>query len=93
MSGAENRGQGGRTDGRGRPDGTDRRLDESLSALAAGPSKPPAMSDALAAAIRDLEPIGMRFPRRESAAVLVMSLVYATGILAWLGVRDDLGVA
>jgi len=90
----ETTGRGGR-DGSGtegeaqRADGIDRRIEESLSALGAGPSEPPPMGEALSRAIGDLEPVGMRFPRRESAAVLVLSLVYATGILAWLGVRDD----
>jgi hypothetical protein len=74
---------------RGQPEGIDRRLEESLSALS-GEGEAPPMSEALARELAALRPATTRAPRGEWTAVLVLSLFYATGILAWLGVRDDL---
>jgi len=71
-------------------DGIDLRLEGSLSALAGATGEAPPMSGALAAELDGLAPATMRMPRRAWAAVLVISLFYALGLLAWMGVRDDL---
>jgi len=71
-------------------DGVDRRVEESLSALSTEGGAAPAMGSALIRELARLQPATTRLPRREWAAVLGLSLFYATGILAWMGVRDAL---
>lgn len=74
----------------GEQDGIDRRLEESLSALSGAAGEAPPMGSALLRELAGLRPATTRMPRREWAGVLVLSLFYAIGILAWMGVRDDL---
>jgi uncharacterized membrane protein YqjE len=75
----------------GGPDGIDRRLEESLSALAAAQIEPPPMSDELAGELAELQPTRTRAPVRQSAVVIVVSLLYGGAILAVLGLRHDFG--
>jgi hypothetical protein len=70
-------------------DGIDRRLDESLSALSGAAGEAPPIGSELARELAGLKPATTRMPRREWAGVLVLSLFYGIGILAWMGVRDD----
>jgi hypothetical protein len=65
-------------------------VEESLNALAGASGQAPPMSEALARELANLAPATTRAPRGEWAGVLVLSLVYGTGLLAWMGVRDDL---
>lgn len=71
-------------------DGIDRKVEASLSALATDENAAPPMGSALARELAGLQPATTRLPRREWAAVLGLSLFYGTGLLAWVGVRDDL---
>lgn len=71
-------------------DGFDRKVEESLSALATDETAAPPMGSALVRELAGLRPATTRLPRREWAAVLGLSTFYGTGILAWMGVRDDL---
>ncbi len=71
-------------------DGFDRKVEESLSALATDETAAPPMGSALVRELAGLRPATTRLPHREWAAVLALSLFYGTGILAWMGVRDDL---
>jgi hypothetical protein len=71
-------------------DGFDRKVEESLSALATDETAAPPMGSALARELAGLQPATTRLPRREWAAVLGLSVFYGTGLLAWMGVRDDL---
>jgi hypothetical protein len=63
---------------------------EGMAALAAVRPKARPMSAALASEISAMAPVRMRRPRRQLAILVALSLVYATGVLALLGVRADL---
>jgi hypothetical protein len=71
-------------------DGVDPKVEASLSALATDDTAVPPMGSALVRELAGLQPATTRLPRREWAAVLGLSVFYGTGLLAWMGVRDDL---
>ena len=68
----------------------DQRVEDSLSALGALPAPAPPMSDALAHQLEDLRAVTPRAPARQLAGVVALSLLYAGGLVAFLGVRPDL---
>jgi Negative regulator of sigma F len=72
-------------------DGIDRRLEESLSAIAAAQIEPPPMDYELSRELDQLEPTRTRAPRLQSTIVIVVSLLYGGAILAALGLRHDFG--
>ncbi len=71
-------------------DGIDRRVERSLSALAAAPIAAPPMSEELAREIEGLAPARTRSPRRQLGLVVGLSLLYGAVALALLGMRHDL---
>jgi hypothetical protein len=69
----------------------DVRVDRSLDALAgaAGADAPP-MGDLLAREVERMKPVRPRAPRRQMGGVVALSLLYAGGLVAAIGVRRDL---
>jgi hypothetical protein len=62
-------------------------LEQRASALSA--FVPPPMSPALEAELGTLAPVATRRPVRQLARLVALSLLYATGVLALVTVRDD----
>lgn len=52
---------------------------------------PPPMSAALEAELGHLQPVAPRRPMRQLALLVAISVIYATGMLAMLATRQDLG--
>lgn len=63
-------------------------LDRGLDALRED-LPPPAMSDALERELAGLEPVKTRRPVRQLVTIVALSLLYAGGLLALLGIRPD----
>lgn len=74
-------------------DPLDRKLEESLGAIGATADDPPppALSAELERELGALAAVKTRAPRRQLAGILVLSLLYAGGVLALCGLRRDLG--
>lgn len=69
----------------------DAQVDRSLDALAgAGAGDAPPMSDALARELERMKPARPRTPRRQLSGIVALSLLYAGGLVAAIGVRRDL---
>lgn len=68
----------------------DQRVEDGLSALGALAATAPPLGDALARELESLRPVKPRVPARQLAGVLALSLLYAGGLVAFLGVRPDL---
>jgi len=72
-------------------DPLDRKLEESLGALGAEEDAAPAISPELERELAALAPVKTRAPARQLAGILALSLLYASGLVALIGIRRDLG--
>ncbi len=68
----------------------DNPVDQSLKALADLRPEPPALGDQLEAELASLKPVVTRRPKRQYALLGAVSVIYSLGLLAVLGLRDDL---
>ena len=68
----------------------DAQLDRSLDALAGAAGAAPPMSDALARELEGMKPARPRAPGRQLGGIVALSLLYAGGLVAAIGVRRDL---
>jgi hypothetical protein len=71
-------------------DPLDQKLEESLGALGAAPDAAPALGPELERELAQLTPVKTRVPARQLAGILALSLLYATGLVALIGLRRDL---
>lgn len=71
-------------------DPLDRKLEESLGALGAAESAS-AIGPELERELSALGPVKTRVPGRQLAGILALSLLYASGLVALVGIRRDLG--
>ncbi|MEO8704704.1 MAG: NrsF family protein [Kofleriaceae bacterium] len=54
------------------------------------PPAPPAIGDALERELGSIAPVAMRRPLRQLAILVVLSLLYGAGLVAFLTIRDDM---
>ncbi len=72
-------------------DPLDQKLEESLGAISAAPDATPALAPELERELAALAPVKTRAPARQLAGILALSLLYASGLVALIGLRRDLG--
>jgi hypothetical protein len=71
-------------------DPLDQKIEESLGALAGGEAVPPLGAD-LERELGALAPVKTRAPARQLAGIMALSLLYASGLVALIGLRRDIG--
>jgi hypothetical protein len=75
----------------GGDDRFDRQVEDTLGALGRGRAAAPPPGAALERELASLAPVRTRAPRRQLAGIIGLSLLYASGLIAMIGVRRDLG--